>query len=102
MHHATVCLVNSSPLAIPCPICANLEFDDFECLETGNACAMRCAACSSGFHFAILQCPACEEESLICSTAEPNQEALEDPLCPACSFTLVDHDAPHDSPHRLS
>ena len=89
--------LKSSPLAVECPHCSQVEDDGFELLDGNRLQALRCGGCEREFHVAIMECRACGCECLFSWTRRPRPDRFEDLMCETCQQPYQDHEtAPRD------
>ena len=70
-------------LDIECPHCGHLEPDDLEVTTPNVVARTQCQNCERCFHFALLECGACDDEFIVICT---EREAAVSRLFTVCSM----------------
>ncbi len=84
--------VMSSVLQLECPACGQTEDDTFELIDDGRPCEKQCAGCGEIFHFTVMECLACEAESLFTWSSPPTSKAQASLKCIVCGQRFADHE----------
>lgn len=87
-------------LTLFCPFCRHEHADDWECLGSGGADAMRCENqdCNRRFVFLVGECLACGEESVFTWGERPAPDALAALFCNHCGAPL--DEVPHQAENQ--
>ena len=84
--------VDSFPLIVECPHCANAEDDEYELLDRDRLQALRCSACGREFHMAVMECAVCAAECFFSWTHRPGPDRFDHLICGRCQRPYQDHE----------
>ena len=71
-------------LEIECPHCGHREPDDFEVTAPNVVTQTQCQNCARCFHFALLECEACDDEFIVSCTTRAAAISRLVPMCLLC------------------
>lgn len=74
--------------AVKCPHCLASDEDPFEVLARGDIDWTMCVSCGKKFYFLVVECQACEEESVFTWQAVPEPPWTRSLHCSHCGRPL--------------
>ena len=83
-------------IELHCPHCQHAHDDPWEVLDVDKIDQMKCEGCHRAFHFALMECQRCAEETAHSWAHAPAPEALRLLTCPDCGATYRDEAADAD------
>lgn len=79
--------------AVTCPHCDTANTDPFEVFPQNRLDWNLCADCQRQFHFAVMECDSCGEESIFTWKSDPGAVDLHAMTCGACGASYGHEDA---------